>query len=358
MEFVDGAERGPIPYPRQPKYPRFLLENGDETTSDEVSEKQRDALQACWKRFVEILGKRGEGYETLYSMKEKILRRIDTIEEQKEGVSKNVSYWEWMEKKYEERRQLGFSFPDGSESETSALPLKKRDAMAKTIVEHADSLVEDEGKGEDGWTVSYPSLEKGQTCKLEDIQIWYDPARDSSDRAPHLPNPFRVLPALGDTTWEEMFSRIEGQKRRQVIFQRRLSHTATQLRFRLDVLENVVYRFETFSNEIDSSLSKSDAEDMLGNQIPGDFFEKRPTLETYARAIVRKYRKDPGSLPDNMKGFMAWIEPPRSGSKTIDGESVLKQFQSRFREEGLDYEAGVPESFCNLLERLLKASAG
>lgn len=87
-----------------------------------------------------------------------------------------------------------------------------------------------------------------------------------------------------------------------------------------------------------------------------DIFEGRPTLRDHAAEIVGKYRSDPGSLPEG-RGAMGdfkvkWV--PDSPNTT--GPSKVNTIQRKIREAGLsdEYSSGDPESFCDLVERLVE----
>jgi hypothetical protein len=105
--------------------------------------------------------------------------------------------------------------------------------------------------------------------------------------------------------------------------------------------------FDNFSSLVEYEIEKID----LQGQDTGlpDIFEGRPTLRNYAYTIVEKYIEQPTSLPEKMGRFKSWVS-------LRNGENMVTQLQRAIREANLSdrYNHGDPESFCDLVEKLLQ----
>jgi len=94
--------------------------------------------------------------------------------------------------------------------------------------------------------------------------------------------------------------------------------------------------------------------ELIGAPDLPDIFEGRPTLRDHAAELVGKYRSDPGSLPEDMEPFKRNWVPDNPGENGTKGISKVNTIQRAIREAGLSDEYSDPESFCDLVERLVE----
>ena len=94
--------------------------------------------------------------------------------------------------------------------------------------------------------------------------------------------------------------------------------------------------------------------ELIGAEGLPDIFEGRPTLRDHAAEIVGKYRSDPGSLPEGRSAMGDFKEKWVPDSPESTGYSKVQMIQRAIREAGLSEEYSDPESFCDLVERLVE----
>lgn len=149
----------------------------------------------------------------------------------------------------------------------------------------------------------------------------------------------------GKKTWEEVVDLLSEQRDLlEEKFEKSLN-TVGLVRCRRSAVESVLFRFETLGTV--TTMSDSKANSYYLKQLP-DIFSGRPSLLQHAEEIVKEYRNNPTSLPDNMSKFRAWIG--------TNGGSILAQLQRAIRQDNLSdhYNHGNPESFCELVDLLVR----
>jgi len=87
-----------------------------------------------------------------------------------------------------------------------------------------------------------------------------------------------------------------------------------------------------------------------------DIFEGSSVLRIHAAEIVEKYRSNPGSLPEGRGAMGNFKENWVPDSPETEGYSKVQMIQREIQEAGLsdEYSDGNPESFCELVERLVE----
>lgn len=130
---------------------------------------------------------------------------------------------------------------------------------------------------------------------------------------------------------------------------RKAHRLANRLEFRRCVCETVIGEVEATGSPLPATDDSdgTDGAPAHAETVP-DALRGKPKTRQYAEEIVEAYRDDPASLPETSTAFQAWIGPR--------GEGKYTRLQTVIREAGIsdEYENGNPESFCRLLERLVK----
>jgi len=244
----------------------------------------------------DILDSIPENQDPLTHLQEKeqaLLKEIDEAETERE---RRIA-----ELEDELRRSILHRFPDASERE--------RDRLFRWVRDGRESL----------HRMSMDLLESGQIT---------DP--ESTITPPRL--------------WKKTEEKERWRNRTEQF--RRVKAAVKPLKFRVGMVQ-IVKRF-----------ARVGALDELRNAtlpvLPDIFNEGTKPLE-YATEIVRKYQRDPGSLPDGRDAMGRFKEGWVPDSPNVEGNSKVSQiFRVMRKEPSLSDEYSDPESFCDLLERLLE----
>jgi hypothetical protein len=323
-------------------------------TSGDVAQKYNEVLQHYFNELVALLNPEGQPDGTGY---ERLLALRSNMEERQEEIAGPLEKWK---DRAEYLQRLDWAYRNelhtrSEESEPKDVRQGQRPPLAdKPIVEAFVDFDEDEQMVErpeldDHWMLergSNPVSESPKPASRDDTLVRYFPSRETLEEwginPEHVRGQYTRLQITPSTNWHDVLSQIAKWRNRIVLPKgRRYQRTADFLDFRLRLLENVLYRFETFG-----SVSKMTEEEALG-ELPDIFSEGSKPLE-YAEEVQGVYEDDWEPPPEKMGDLKA-----RIGEK---GENKITQLQTVIREAGLSdlWEDRNPESFCSLVVRLVK----
>jgi len=224
------------------------------------------------------------------------------LQEKEQALSKEIDEAETeREKRISElednlRRSIRHRFPDASEGE--------RDHFFRWVRNGRESL----------HRMSMDLLESGQITDPDSV-----------------PAPPRLWEEIEDKNhWREITEEF-----------RRAKAAVKPLKFRLGIVQ-IVKRFARVG-ALDKLRSAH------RDPLP-DLFSDRPTLRSHAERLLKKYRQRSTSLPDGMEAFKEWVPDGEDAT----GRSIVADLQRAYRKEGVSDRYDDPESFCDLVRRLLE----
>lgn len=354
---------------RSTEIPGFMAPTGGAV---DLLEGARKRIQNEWKEFVDLLNADGPGtgYGQLLTLRDNMKTRKEKILGE---VGKWDDQWDWLNRlkwKYRDKlyRLAGVNDPTEKVDLSSSLPSFADQPIVEAFLDFDD----------DGQLIEQPELEEGWQAYVENIPIGSkldelaeEIATDGPDRhreniivryrcsdeelerkgidLKNLNSPRLAVEMKPSMTWRDALQQIK-EKRNSVGDKRRTpKNTARVLDFRLRILENVIYRFETFGSV--EALTKQSARDLTDEQLP-DIFSSGSKLLEYAEEVQEVYKSDWDPTLGSMKNLKAQL-----GKK---GDSKITQLQTKIRESGLSdhWENGNPESFCSLIVRLVNRHYG
>ena len=356
-----------------PQVPGFMISFGDGPSDPE--EKPGEIYREQWDQFVELLNPDGTGYNVLLALQE-------NMEARRAEISAELKKWEDREGRltklkahYYLELQATAGMEDPSpiwKGESVANLLERLPDVAASLVDQpiTEAFVDFDDNGrlterpdlEDGWEALAGGILIGfwlegiveellSNCpepRRENITVRYRLSNEQLEKAGIDPDNLDSRQAIQmepSTTWREALLQIEERKQEMSEQTKRLRRTLRALNFRRDVLEKVLYRFETFGST--EKLTKKEADEAAEEELP-DIFKRGSKPLVYAEEIQDVYENNWCPAPETMGKLKAQIGPK--------GESKTTQLQTIIREAGLSacWENGNPESFCSLVVRLVE----
>jgi hypothetical protein len=311
-------------------------------------------IRKHYNRAVEILDG-GRGYDALKEMKERLEDHQNRAKEAANGYESRRNYAQLqfavVKKKVISIAQERVGEDDGAVTQEEANQILDEPMGAYWKTE--DGKVVMDGGLDSIWVVMAtgfnPDERWEEEIPLSDINIdirpengQYEGKFDEDD----LHSTDRRL-FDGDETWRDVLDSIKRRWEHVKEQHERAVNTKELLRFRLGVIETVLYRFEAYGSV--EEMSDTEAQSVVNRDLP-DLFSGRPTLRNHAERLVKKYRQRSTSLPDGMEAFKEWVPDGEDAT----GRSIVARLQSAYREEEISDRYDDPESFCDLVSRLLE----
>jgi hypothetical protein len=328
----------------------------DETFGEMMS-KRKEVLQYHWGTLVNVLnaGGEGSGYDQLLALRSNMKERKEEIAGPLEKWEDRADYLDRLDWTYRAELHKRAGIDDPQKWRQRPYP----DLADTPIVEE---FVDFDGDGRmvewpdlDCWNVVVDRGSPEKPAHRKSTSVRYRPSREELEdweiNPEHIGNPFTRLKISPSTTWRQILQQIDERKKPVERRRNRSRRTFDFLDFRLRLLENVLYRFEAFGSV--SEMTEEEAESLADSEL-ANIFSGRSTLRSHAETIIQKYRNDPSSLPEGMEAFKEWVpdDPERDGTK---GRSKVSQIQRVLRNKALSDKYDNPETFCDLLERLLRS---
>jgi len=319
---------------RSTKIPGFMIPPG---LGPDILEAGKELVQNEWSEFVEILdsGGPGAGYQRLLTLRER-------MEERKREISGELEKWEdredWLGKlkgHYCLKLQdlAGIENPsaiwgthgvnDPVEQLPDAAQARADEPIVETFLEFDDDgRLEGEPELDDGWTAYAENVSigwlldgtvgefvtDGPEPRRENMTVRYRLLNGDLERAgidpDNLEPPRSAIEMTPSTTWREALLQIEEKEQSVRGEKRRPKRTVRVLDFRLRILENVLYRFETFGSV--DRLPEGEAKEIAEESAPG----RRSTLN------------DPEAHPAVMlKAVLEWTDNDSNRAKPFRSEN-------------------------------------
>jgi hypothetical protein len=261
-----------------------MIEDEEGKLGEDWADRHRDVVQRHWKGFVELL--RSSGYGALCKLRVNLKARREELQEAIEKGRQEVKYasriidtfcrcaLEGSEEIAERPNKPGRIPPDMVER---ALDARVFDTVFRS---HGVLLPKYAGHG---WHSMFSGTAwEGEQVRAR-LQLSYHPHEDKleewgidSDSRVKLWAGFHPI-MYKDTTWNEAIEKIREAVQVPQRHYHRKKQTDDLLKFRLDVLENVLYRFEAFG-EVEE-LTGEEASEMISDK--ANAFEDLPTTEAY-----------------------------------------------------------------------------
>jgi len=354
--------------------PRFLLGNWE--TVEEFNRETRALVEEHWSQFRGMLSDEGNasdegisevegsGYAALCRLQERLDSRHEKIQE-------SLEEWEFeanlrkliiagFKQKVKEIAVERATDSEGSEPSEEELKDAWEHVLDRPMGEawppdELDLPITLDG---DGWQVSLIQMraasEEPKPPQISDLSIQYLPEDDALEWAgidPDSVSRFEIRSFDGDTTWSDALERLGKRFDTYETQREQYERSLKVIEFRRRILKNVLHQFETYGSV--EEMTEEKAGEIVQEELPDVFEEGSKPLE-YAAEIVQKYRRTPSSLPDGSNKMSKFKENWVPDSPNARGDSKVGMLQREIRNANLSDKYSDPESFCDLLERLLE----
>jgi len=291
-------EWGVVKNARSTKIPAFMIPPG---LGPDILEAGKELVQNEWSEFVEILdsGGPGAGYQRLLALRER-------MEGREKEISSELEKWEdredWLGK-LKGHYHLKLQDLAGIEKPSAIWRTQGVTDPVEQLPDAATSLTDQPivqtflDFDDDGRLKGEPELGGGWTAYVENISIgWFldgtagefvtdgpEPHREnmtvryrlsdgelerSGIDPENLESPRSAIEMKPSTTWREALLQIEEKEQSVREEKGRPKRTTRVLNFRLRILENVLYRFETFGSV--EGLTEGEAKKIAEKEEKGD----------------------------------------------------------------------------------------
>lgn len=374
-----------------PKVPGFMISSTIPRDGDEPwvpEETPGDRFRKEWDQFVDLLNADGPGtgYERLLALQK-------NMEARKEEIGAELKKWQDREDRLSKLKGAYYLELQALAEVEDPSPIWKRESVTALLERLPDAaapfvdqpiveaFVEFDSNGrllewpdlEGNWKLSageflqspgddtgailstFGKEPKDVDARRENTTVRYRLSTEQLERAgidPANLDSRLAIQMKPSTTWRDVLLQIEEREQEMREEKKRPKRTLRVLDFRMDVLENVLYQFETYGSV--EEMTEGKAGEIVQEELPDIFEEGSKPLE-YATEIVQKYRRDPNSLPDGRGAMGRFKESWVPNSPNAEGNSKVSQiFRVMRKEPRLSDEYSDPESLCDLLERLLE----
>lgn len=349
--------------------PQFLL--GDWETAEEYEQQTNALVAKHWNQFRAILTNekanseaQGGGYTALFQLQERLDSRHEKIQDELEKWEFESSLRKLIIVGFKQKvRELALERAkdeEGSEPTDEEFEAAWEHVLDKPMGEawppdELDSPLPISGEG---WEVNPVMMraasEDPRPPTISDLTIQYipeDTALENEGIDPDSVSRFEIRSFDGDTTWNDALERLGRRFDTYEKQRKRYDRTLKFIEFRSRILKNVLHRFEAYGSV--GTLTVEEAEGIVREELPDIFDEGSKPLE-YATEIVRKYQRAPSSLPEGSNKMGKFKERWVPDSPGVEGNSKVGMIQREIRKADLYERYNDPESFCELLERLLE----
>jgi hypothetical protein len=327
-----------------PMHPPPFMWKGAGDTYD--VEKEKGVIREHYDKAVGVLNE-GAGYDTLRGMMDRLEAHHNRAKEAASGYESRRNYAR-LQSAVMRESVISIARERVEREDDEAVEEEANQILDEPMGAHAETLI---GDGIDSvWRTPWSSFGDKEST-LKDINIHFNPENNSNYKVQFEEDDLhrtdqRVFD--GDETWRGALESIHQRWEHLEEQHERAVNTKELLRFRLGVIETVLYRFEAYGSV--EKMSDTEAQRVVDRELP-DIFSGRPTLRNHAERLVKKYRQRSTSLPDGMEAFKEWVPDGEDAT----GRSIVASFQGVYRkEEGVSDRYDDPESFCDLVERLLE----
>lgn len=266
-----------------PPVPRAHLQDISDFQS--LQGAQVDLLNHHWKQIVGILDQRG-GYDQLLTLSERLLAREEGISEHLEKAELRRRYFQWMRQKYLEKPA---QWLDESAAHND-LEKARHEPMGSAFVSRSsDGLVDGWDREPEGpWTLtqslmqssvkvplpgSHLTIDDTSSWTLQDFSVRYRPGEETPDlhevdenlNRGHLTSLFSA-----DKTWVEVAEALQSKAENAQQLCDKLGRTTQMIRFRREVIDVILYRYELFGeagNQPQVLLQASSASQSTSTQL-------------------------------------------------------------------------------------------
>jgi hypothetical protein len=314
---------------------------GEDETYD--LEEEKAVIRKHYNRAVEILDGGGE-YDALKGMKERLEAHHSRAKEAASGYESRRNYAR-LQFGLIEQKVISIAREQVEREDDEAVEEEANQVLDEPMGAHAEAL---KGDGMSAvWSITW-SVYEDEESTLSDISIHFRPENNTHYKDRFDEDDLHRTERLfdGDETWRDALESIHQRWEHLEEQHERALNTKEFLRFRAAVVKTVLYRFEAYGSV--EEMSDTEAQSVVDRDLP-DLFSGHPTLRNHAERLVKKYRQSPTSLPDGMEAFKEWVPNGKSAS----GRSIVHSLQRAFREEEVSGRYDDPESFCDLVRRLL-----
>jgi hypothetical protein len=328
--------------------PAFMWRS--ETSGEESGlESRSSVIQSHYQQIREYLEE--EGYGDLTRMSDRLKTRQSRLEERVSTLESRLLYLKAQQTAFHDLYGEIESALGSSESEGSESPRETTIGEALLDEDHGlelstSSVWKLDMGNDDGSEKALHSMRIAYRPSDDEVDLDLQTLRTNFDSADVYS--FDALVFTGDRRWGEVFDQFEDRLTTLRERKSEVRKTRDLLGFRRGIIETVLYQIGAFGKS--EQMSEGDAQKIANEQLP-DAFEGRPTLRNHAAEIVKKYRNDPSSLPEKMGQFKEnWVPSDEEAM----GVSKVSQLQRAIREEPVSDDYNNPETFCELLERLVE----
>lgn len=323
-----------------PKVPGFMISNAVPRDGDEPwkpEETPGEVFREQWGQFVDLLHADGPGtgYERLLALQKNLeARRKEFVEELRKWQDRKDRLGKLKGHYHLKLQELaGVENPSpiwrtrGANDPVEQLPSAAQARADEPIVEafadfDGDGRLEGKPELDDGWKAYAENISLGWLLdgtagefvtdgpepRRENMTVRYRLSEGELERAgiepDNLESPRSAIETTPSTTWREALVQIEEREQEMKEEMERPKRTLRVLDFRMDVLENVLYRFETFGSV--EALTEADAQEIAEESQPG----RKTTLN------------DPEAHPSVMlKAVLEWTDDDANRKKPFRSET-------------------------------------
>jgi hypothetical protein len=313
------------------KPPDFTWRGEDDSLDlDERKKRIREESD----RMVRVLDG-GDGYETLLTMKDRLEDALAEAEESRKRLQSRVKYTRLLAIEVEEAFRSILEDRELPQDELWSTKVGKslpEAAFAGKSVseEHSGNIIAQD------WNIGTGIVTIDPPSGRYDIDFEKDLLYEVDRRSYGL-----------DQTWEELHSGLVDDLESLKEVHKRMRNTVRFIEFRRDAAKKILHYFDLFGT----------TDGITTPELP-DIFEGWEKPKKYATEIVKEYKNDPSSLPEDMEPFkLNWVPESTDdqGNVEVKGVSKVSQIHRAMRKGDLSTDKySDPETFCELLVRLLE----
>ena len=280
----------------------------DHETFGDVAKKRTAVIQQQWNQFVTLLNAEGKGtgYDRLVTLRRNLNKRQEKIAPSLDKWIDRRDYLKKIEEAYvnelyahceqnpppqvnspivetssdvddarKEILKVELTFSDTPDDPTQDLPPLADSPIVETFLNFGDSgKLIDRPNLEGCWTIEVEPASSDEPAQRENTKVLYRPSEEKLEELNIDPGNVNFLWSQISTdpsaTWREALQDIHELKEMVIHEGARYQRTADLIDFRLRLLENILYRFETFGStrEMTEEQAKEIAEKQAGSEPP------------------------------------------------------------------------------------------
>jgi hypothetical protein len=326
--------------------PEFLL------PSEEGNEELNEPTEVVQKHYNDVVGQlRDSGYEHLVTLKNRLESHLSKAEDRVRRCRGRVQKAKLQHKAYRQQLQKIAVEEAGNPAEVEA---KFSSLLSTPIGKQWFTDGEIEADPGENWDVSRTDSFDFDT-PLSNLKIRYEVTDEALDQF-EIPQEefdsesFQSWPVRsfsGNATWESVFESLKNHINFTLRNEKRAAKTLQFLRFRLSIVETVLYRFEAFSSV--EEMTEEGTLQIEEENAPG----RKSTLkdpDTHPVIILKALLEWTGDDSNRTKPFRSESQPSLCGHVSkrlkepaghlVSQDTIKSRLQSLMRELGVELPRG------------------